>query len=96
MIELYRSAILKSAEPDLLEIKQSLGRLAEKERRLGEVPVNEKEVIGVISSSEPMGIQKLRKEIWLMHYALRTDTAYVGWVERFMKHVGSTQLGERQ
>jgi len=31
-----------------------------------------------------------------MHDALRTDTAYVGWVERFMKHVGSTQLGERQ
>jgi len=91
-IEFYRSEVLKSAKPDLLEIKQILGRLAEKERRLGEVPVDEKEVIGVISSSEPIGIQKLRKEIRLMHYALNTETAYVGWVQRFMKHVGSTLL----
>jgi len=89
---LYRTEFLKSAEPDLLEIKQILGRWAKRERRLGEVPVDEKEVIGVISSGEPMGIQKLRKEIRLMHDALSTETAYVGWVERFMKHVGRTQL----
>ena len=27
-----------------------------------------------------------------MHYALSTETAYIGWVERFMKHVGSEEL----
>jgi len=90
--ELYWTEVLKSAEPDLLEIMQILGRLADKERRLGEVPVDEKEVIGVISSGQPIAIQKLRKEIRSMHYALNTETAYVGWVERFMKHLGSTQL----
>ena len=56
MVEFYRTEVPKSAEPDLLEIKQSLGRRAEKERRLGEVPVDEKEVIVVISSGKPMRI----------------------------------------
>jgi site-specific recombinase XerD len=27
-----------------------------------------------------------------MHYALSTETAYIGWVLRFMSHVGTEQL----
>ena len=34
----------------------------------------------------------MRAELRLMHYALSTETPYIGWVERFMKHVGSEEL----
>ena len=34
----------------------------------------------------------MRGELRLMHYALSTETAYIGWVLRFMKHVGSEEL----
>jgi site-specific recombinase XerD len=34
----------------------------------------------------------MRAELRLMHYALSTETAYIGWVERFMRFVGSEDL----
>jgi hypothetical protein len=34
----------------------------------------------------------MRAELRLMHYALSTETAYIGWGERFMRFVGSEEL----
>jgi hypothetical protein len=47
-IEFYRTEVLRSFEPDLLEIKRKLGIIAESERRGGESSVDEKSLIGVI------------------------------------------------
>ena len=93
-IEFYRNQVLETAEPDLLEIRQILGRTADGERHSvqSQSPADKAELIGVVNANEPRWIQKMRAELRLMHYALSTETAYVGWVERFMKHVGSQDL----
>jgi len=91
-IEFYRNQVLETAEPDLLEIRRILGRIAEGERQAINSLADEAELIGVVKLNEPAWIQKMRAELRLMHYALSTETAYIGWVLRFMKHVGSEEL----
>ena len=93
-IEFYRNEVLHSADPDLLEIRQILARTADGERHSIHTvsPDQEAQLIGVVNVNEPLWIQKMRAELRLMHYALSTETAYIGWVERFMKHVGSEEL----
>ena len=91
-IEFYRNQVLETAEPDLLEIRQILGRLADGERISVNSAADETELIGVVHENEPLWIQKMRAELRLRHYALSTETAYIGWVVRFMKHVGSEEL----
>jgi len=39
-------------------------------------------------------IQRMRKELRVRHKALETERAYVGWVERFMRHCGSEDLDQ--
>ncbi|MBC7965942.1 MAG: phage integrase N-terminal SAM-like domain-containing protein [Fuerstia sp.] len=39
----------------------------------------------------------MRRELGTRHYSLRTELAYIGWVERFAKFCGTTpveQCGE--
>ena len=91
-IEFYRNQVLETAEPDLLEIRQILGRLADGERNSVNSTADEAELIGVVQENEPRWIQKMRAELRLRHYALSTETAYIGWVLRFMKHVRSENL----
>ena len=91
-IEFYRNQVLETAEPDLLEIRQILGRLADGERISVNSAADETELIGVVHENEPLWIQKMRAELRLRHYALSTETAYIGWVVRFMKHMGSEEL----
>jgi hypothetical protein len=47
---------------------------------------------GRIHENDPLLIQTLRKELRTRHYAIRTESAYVGWAERFMKFCGSEAL----
>ena len=91
-IEFYRNQVLETAEPDLLEIRQTLGQSAASERHSVDSPTDKTALIGVVNVNEPLWIQKMRAELRLLHYALSTETAYIGWVERFMKHVGSEDL----
>ena len=66
--------------------------LADGERISVNSAADETELIGVVHENEPLWIQKMRAELRLRHYALSTETAYIGWVVRFMKHVGSEEL----
>ncbi len=93
-IEFYRNEVLQTAEPDLLEIRQILSRTADGERHSVHAvsPDDEAQLIGVVNVNEPRWIQKMRAELRLMHYALSTETAYIGWVQRFMKFVGNEDL----
>lgn len=93
-IEFYRNQVLETAEPDLLEIRQILSRTADGERHsVHAVSADDAaRLVGVVHVNEPQWIQKMRAELRLMHYALSTETAYIGWVQRFMKHVGSEEL----
>jgi hypothetical protein len=89
----YRNEVLNTAEPDLLEIRQILSRTADGERHSVHTvsPDEEIQLIGVVNVNEPLWIQKMRAELRLTRYALSTETAYIGWVERFMKQVGSEE-----
>lgn len=42
--------------------------------------------------NEPALLQTMRGDMRVVHYAADTEKAYVRWVQRFMKHVGSQNL----
>ena len=47
---------------------------------------------GGLNENDPLLIQSIRKELRTRHYAIRTEWAYVGWAERFMKFCSSETL----
>jgi integron integrase len=47
---------------------------------------------GQINANDPPLIRSIRNELRTRHYAIRTESAYVGWAERFMKFCGSETL----
>ena len=103
-VELYRNLVWKTETPSLVKIRQTLGRLADRERtggdgsaRLGNA--EERQLVGRVDSREPILIQRMRRELRVRRKALDTEKAYVGWVRRFIGHRGSEdleQFGEPQ
>ncbi len=90
-IEFYRTDVLKQREPTLDEIRQALSKLAERERRDDNGgatvdPAAAIDLIGRIDPDEHELIQGLRRELRLLHYSRRTEIAYAGWAQRFLKH----------
>ena len=88
-IECYRDVVLCSAEPALNDITQKLKEISDHERNGHKGAATDDrattELIGLIDPNEPPMIQQLRRECRLMHYSDRTEKAYAGWVERFMR-----------
>jgi hypothetical protein len=101
-IEAYRNLVLKTEEPSLQHIRQTLSGIAAKEKADGpgaDRPgiEDERHLIAWIDPAEPEVIQRMRRELRVRRKALETERAYVGWVERFMKHTDCsdvTRLGE--
>jgi integron integrase len=101
-IETYRDLVLQTGVPSLTPIRQKLSQLADQERAVGAGSgrpgvQDERHLIGRIDPAEPAIIQQIRRELRVRHKALETERAYVGWVERFIRHCGSadlTQFGE--
>jgi len=92
-IEHYRNLVLQQSDPCLNVIKQTLNRLAEKERVVNRnVLVDEKELVGVIDPNEPILFQQMRRELRLSYKQLETERAYLGWVKQFAAFCRSTQL----
>ena len=97
-IEMYRNAVLNSQEPSLANFRVTLSRLADQERQTGfddgVVPgiADERHLIGKIDPKEPPVLQTFRREMRLRHMALRTERAYAGWIQRFIRFCGSDQL----
>lgn len=93
-IEAYQRMVLGSQSPSLQAIRLTLSRLADQEKAGQGAPgiKDERHLEGIIDPREPPLIQQARREMRLRHKALRTERAYVGWIERFMRHCGSTDL----
>lgn len=96
-IEAYRALVLGSHVSDLQRIRLTLSRLAEQEKVSGATSESpgvrdERHLVGRIEPSEPPVIQQVRRELRLRHKALPTERAYVGWLLRFMRHCGDTDL----
>ena len=64
--EYYRNAILRTAEPDLHDIRERLAQAAAQERSDDPRPVRELDVVGVIDPNEPEPIRQLRRELRLL------------------------------
>ncbi len=88
-LECYRDVVLCVATPSLRDVVQKLTEISERERRAAEQSVmtdsHLAESVGLIDPTEPAVIQSLRRECRLLHYSRRTEKAYAGWVERFLK-----------
>lgn len=97
-VEAYRDLVLTTDEPSFVSIKQALSRLAARDAEFGTtVGTNpgvrdEQHLIGIIDASEPEVVQEMRRELRLRHKALETERAYIGWVNRFIRHCGSEDL----
>jgi len=96
-IEAYRDLVLQTAVPSLTPIRQKLSQMADQERATGLGPggpgvQDERHLIGRIDPAEPAIVQQMRRELRVRHKALDTERAYVGWVERFIRHCGSADL----
>ncbi len=111
-VEFYQKSVLQSVVPDLCDVVMTLEKLARKERaekhstdlnsgHSGAEPVDDKMLIGRIDPREPLLLQKIRTLMRIRHYAVRTERAYVGWIQRFVLSVGGwnkvlSDVGEMQ
>ena len=98
-VEAYRNLVLQIEIPSLLEIRQTLSRLADQERTdglgAGRPGIrDERHLIGQIDPREPAIVQQVRRELRVRRKALDTERAYVGWIERFIQHCGSQDLAQ--
>ena len=98
-VEFYQKSVLQSSVPDLSDVRLTLEQLARKERaekrhsdansgHAGADPVDDKMLIGRIDPREPALLQEIRTLMRVRHYAVRTERAYVGWIQRFVNSIG--------
>ncbi len=89
----FRSEVLKTEHPVLSDLETTLSRLADSEgRRPDEFGARAAQMPGRIRDDDPELIRRMRTELRTRHYSLRTESAYIGWVERFMRFCGSETL----
>ncbi len=109
-LEWYQLLVLDSALVDFSFFKTKLAERAELEARMGKglhgygasqtIEPGSPAVVmgegtpGLISPAEPVPIQKLRARLRLLHHPLSTETAYVNWLQRFMRHLGTENIND--
>lgn len=84
-IESYARTIIDAPAPGLDLICQKLGRLAARENVDAVSQIEMRDLIGRVNPDEHEIIQHVRRQMRMEHYSRRTEQAYVGWVERFLK-----------
>lgn len=84
--EFYRDHVLKTEGPDFCDIRQKLAEIAAREGTNTRPPTDSvsQRAVGVLDPNEPDVLQAMRRQLRLEHYSLRTEQAYVAWVNRFM------------
>lgn len=97
-IELYQSTVLKTSVVDFRPIRDKLREIDRKEK-LGysaegivDDPVPGEGNPGKIDKAEPAAIQRLRTRLRVLHHTKATENAYVGQVNRFMRHLDDVNL----
>ena len=83
-VEYYRNSILRTADANLRDIRDTLARATEKERSADPPRLGEIDVVGRIDPNEPQPIQALRRELRLLYRSLKTEKAYVLRANEFM------------
>ena len=88
----YCQHVLQSDSTEIDEICRQLRTLADKESRQEVSSVVPNDVKAGLDPDEPLLLRRMRHELRLKHYALRTEMAYVGWVERFLLRYDALKL----
>jgi len=98
-LEFYAHSVFHAEAADLVPIREALAKLASREQPSA-TEIEVRDLVGRIDPDEHEVVQQLRRTLRLGHYSRRTEQAYVGWVERFLRrnHVtdsaGLNCLGE--
>jgi integron integrase len=92
-VQQYVWMVLDTNCPGLDVIREKLGDLAAAEKYGSPVKAPEETLHG-IDDREPEPVQMLRRRLRTRHYARRTETAYAGWVVRFLAAHGASTLAE--
>lgn len=92
-MELYQGVVLRTQSADFVLIRSKLTEIAAREKATKGLPVTTDLVPGEgnagklsRNSSEP--IQKMQARLRLLHHPLSTERSYLGWMKRFVKHLG--------
>jgi len=96
-VEWYQSLVVRQALVDFGPFKQKLGEFAERERRAGgngcaQDGIAGEGAAGWIDPHEPGPVRDMRARMRVLHHPRTTEDAYVGWLIRFIRHVGDDQL----
>jgi integron integrase len=100
-IELYQEIIPQTQQLDFRPIKQKLHEISRMEGAGGSArPITpaERELVpgewnpGKLDPTEPNVIRRMRGRMRVLGHKRSTETAYVKWVARFMRHVDDEQL----
>ncbi|MEQ9409659.1 MAG: hypothetical protein RIK87_18130 [Fuerstiella sp.] len=84
----YHRLVRQLIIPDPADVMQTLRRLAAQEQQFTAESrpgvADEPQLHGIIDPDKPPIIQKMRLEMRVQGLMLLTQTAYVGWVRRFL------------
>ena len=92
-LQQYSRIVLHTTCPQLNDIRKTLADLAANEQH-GANRTQIPDQSHGIGPPEPEPVQMLRRCLRTQHYALRTETVYVGWVSRFLQATGSTTIAD--
>lgn len=103
-LEAYQRLILRQHSVDFQPILNKLHQLSRRDSLIENSPgnatarVTEANLVpgegnaGVIDTTEPEVIQRMRRTLRLLHHPKSTEKAYVGWVRRLIRHLADEQL----
>jgi len=99
-IELYQEIVISTEDRlDFTAIKRKLHEISRTEnQQTAPTTQQEKQLVdgewnsGKLDASEPKPIQRMRGRMRVLGYRRSTETAYVGWLRRFIRHVDDERL----
>lgn len=99
-VQAYRDLVLKTPEPSLRHMVETLSRAADRERNLGADRrdragvADERQLIGKINPNEPEILQRMRRELRVRGKAWDTEKTYVKWVKQFIQYCQTAEIEE--
>ncbi len=113
-LEAYQQLVLRKPSVDFHPIRLKLQQLTRRESLMDEAircgvnlssdasdahAVEGEGNSGLVDDNEPPVIQQMRRTLRTLHHPLSTETAYIGWIKRLIRHLDDEQLqryGERE
>lgn len=97
-LEVYQGTVLRTSVVDFRPIRDKLQEIARAEERAGGVFDGQNRLVqgegnaGLIETTDPEVIRRMRERMRVLHHPISTEQAYVGWVDRFIRHLDDERL----